>query len=151
MKPRPNLHIQILDTPNANLVIPVIDINREDISKPQYLSLNAIQQPVGGGTAPVYATTSNQTLTGAGAVNAVSPVTFYESTGASQALTLADAGTLGVVKTVIHSVDGGDGVLTPDNFVDGTTITFTNAGDKWSGVWTSAGWLTTDLSGAVIA
>jgi hypothetical protein len=60
-------------------------------------------------------------------------------------LTLADGHTIGQIKTVIHDVDGGSGVMTPTNFVDGSTVTFTTLGESWTGMWTAAGSITVDM------
>jgi molybdopterin-binding protein len=53
-----------------------------------------------------------QSLSGAGAVNTTTAVTCLTTTGAAQALTLAN-GTVGQFKTIVHIVDGGSAVLTP--------------------------------------
>ncbi len=70
-----------------------------------------------------------QALSGAGAVNVTSFLTNYTSTGASQALTLANGVRVGQLKKIKHLVDGGSGVLTPTSLSGGTTITFTNIGE----------------------
>ena len=99
------------------------------------------------GVPPVYQTGAAQALSGAGAVTVTETLTNFTSTGAAEALTLADGGTLGQLKTVTHVVDGGSGVLTPANFVDGATITFTGAAESWTGMWTAAGWVTVSITG----
>jgi hypothetical protein len=99
------------------------------------------------GVPPVYQTGAAQDITGAGAVTTDQTLTNFTSDGAAQALTLADGGTIGQIKVVTHVVDGGSGVLTPANFVDGSTITFTGAAESWTGMWTAAGWVTIGLSG----
>jgi len=67
---------------------------------------------------------STQDLSGAGAVDVVSMITFVTTTGAN-ALTLAD-GSEGQIKIIKMVVDGGDGTLTPSHFLDGSTLTFDN-------------------------
>ena len=99
------------------------------------------------GVPPVYQTSASQALSGAGAVTTTETVTNYTSGGAAEALTLADGHTIGQIKIVNHAVDGGSGVLTPANFVDGSTITFTAVSESWTGMWTAAGWLTLYTSG----
>lgn len=69
----------------------------------------------------------HQALSGAGAINVTSGVTYWTTTGAD-AGTLAD-GVVGQTKKIIMVVDGGDGTLTPSNFGNGSTITFADAGD----------------------
>ena len=91
-----------------------------------------------------------QSLSGAGAVNLTSTLTSLTTTGAAQALTLAD-GTVGQVKIIVHAVDGGSAVLTPTTMIGGTTVTFTNVGDSATLVYTAAGWAVVGISGAVVA
>ena len=91
-----------------------------------------------------------QTLSGAGAVSLTTTLTSLTTTGAAQALTLAN-GTVGQVKIIVHAVDGGSAVLTPTTAIGFTTITFTNVGESASLVYTSAGWAITALNGAVAA
>ena len=95
--------------------------------------------------------TTPQALTGAGAVDIISGSTAYVSTGASQALTLAD-GTNGQIKTIAHVGDGGSGVLTPTTKSGYTTITFNNVGDSVTlQFFNSAGWCIIGIHGAVAA
>ena len=93
---------------------------------------------------------SNQALSGAGAVNVTDMLTSLTTTGAAQALTLAN-GTVGQIKIISHVVDGGSAVLTPTTKIGFTTITFTNVGDSATLVYTAAGWAIIGISGAVAA
>ena len=95
-------------------------------------------------------TANNQALSGAGAVNVTSMLTSLTSTGASQALTLAN-GTVGQMKIISHVVDGGSAVLTPTTKIGFSTITFTNVGDTAMLIYTAAGWDIVSLNGAVAA
>jgi hypothetical protein len=72
--------------------------------------------------------TSQQALSGAGAINVTSWYTAWTTTG-TNAGTLADGVVKGQIKKIQMIVDGGDGTLTPSNLVGGTTITFADAGD----------------------
>jgi hypothetical protein len=91
-----------------------------------------------------------QTLVGPGAVNITQMTTEFESTGVLDALTLAN-GTPGFIKTIIHKVDGGSGLLTPTLGLGFTTITFTNVGESAVLEWSSVGWVILSLRGAVAA
>ena len=91
-----------------------------------------------------------QSLSGAGAVDITNAFTSLTTTGASQALTLAD-GTVGEVKVIAHTVDGGSAVLTPTTKIGFSTITFTGVGESATLVYTSAGWAIVALNGAVAA
>ena len=96
--------------------------------------------------------TTPQALSGAGAVNITTAATDFTSTGAANALTLAN-GTVGQFKFISHAVKGtlGTGVLTPTTCIGFTTITFNNAGDSVTLRYTSAGWAVHGSFGAVIA
>jgi hypothetical protein len=87
-------------------------------------------------------TASYQSLSGAGAINVTSFLTKWTTTGA-QAGTLAGGTKIGQLKKIQMIVDGGVGTLTPTNLVDGTTISFADAGDfvllMWLGI-TAGGW-----------
>ena len=91
-----------------------------------------------------------QSLSGAGAVDITNAFTSLTTTGAAQALTLAN-GTVGEVKIITHTVDGGSAVLTPTTKIGFTTITFTGVGESAMLVYTSAGWAIVALNGAVAA
>ncbi len=102
----------------------------------------------GNVTGDIFAT--NQALSGAGAVNVTDMFTSLTTTGAAQALTLAN-GTTGQIKIISHVVDGGSAVLTPTTKIGFTTITFTNVGDSATLIYTAAGWAIIGISGAVAA
>jgi len=91
-----------------------------------------------------------QSLSGAGAVNVTDGMTALTTTGVAQALTLAN-GTAGLIKTIIHTVDGGSAVLTPTTKIGFTTITFTNVGDTVMLQYTSLGWAVIGSKGVTIA
>ena len=95
-------------------------------------------------------TASIQNLSGAGAVNLTTMLTSLTTTGASQALTLAN-GTVGQLKIITHTVDGGSAILTPTTALGFTTMTFTNAGDTITLVYTSAGWAIVGNRGGTVA
>ena len=89
---------------------------------------------------PRYVNASPQALSGPGAVDIVTPITNFTSVGATDALTLADGTEIGQMKVINHEVDGGGYVLTPNDLLDGTTITVTDVGVSITLMWTDAGW-----------
>jgi hypothetical protein len=93
---------------------------------------------------------ATQSLSGAGAVDVTNAFTALTTTGAAQALTLAN-GTVGEIKIITHVVDGGSAVLTPTTKIGFTTITFTGVGESAMLVYTAAGWAIVALNGAVAA
>ena len=81
---------------------------------------------------------SVQNITGPGAIDLTSGVTFITTTGAD-AYTLAD-GVEGQVKIIIMKVDGGNATITPDNLVGWTAIRFNNVHDNVQLMYGSTGW-----------
>lgn len=81
-----------------------------------------------------------QALSGAGAVNVTTRTTNYTSTGAGQALTLANGTKTGQRKSVHHTVDGGSGTLTPTTAGNFATVQFVALHDWAELEWTGAAW-----------
>jgi hypothetical protein len=90
-----------------------------------------------------------QSLTDAGAVNLTDPITALTTTGAA-AITLAD-GVAGQIKIITMVVDGGDATLTPATPLGFATITFNDAGDGVTLVYTAVGWVIVGNNGATVA
>ncbi len=109
---------------------------------------NVTGNVTGNITGDVVAT--NQALSGAGAVNITDMLTSLTTTGAAQALTLAN-GVVGQIKIIAHVVDGGSAVLTPTTKSGYTTITFTSVGESAMLIYTVSGWIIVSLRGAVAA
>ena len=84
-----------------------------------------------------------QTLTGSGStevINLTDTVTLLVTTGGSQAFSLAD-GVEGQIKIISMKTDGGSGIVTPANFVNGTNITFDSVNDTMTLLYQSTGWV----------
>lgn len=92
-----------------------------------------------------YPTATSQALSGAGAVNVTSYSTRITSTGAAQALTLANGTQIGQLKKISHVVDGGSSVLTPTSLSGGTTITFTTVGEFVILMWNGTAWVVLEV------
>jgi hypothetical protein len=97
---------------------------------------------------------ANQALAAAGAVSIVTPTTTLAVTGTGDtAFTLAD-GVNGQVKVVklISKGSSGNAVLTPTNFLDGSTITFDTVLDSIVLVFndTTGEWMVAANSGTTI-
>jgi len=106
------------------------------------ITIGKLFSPVGG-----YADTP-QTLTGAGEINATTPITLLVTTGAN-ALTIADGTQNGQLKYIVMKTDGGVGTLTGSNLI-GTSIVFNDAGEGHTLIWTDSKWysLSTGSGGA---
>lgn len=90
--------------------------------------------------------TGFETITAAGAISVILPVSYLETTGAI-AITLAN-GYEGQVKVIVMRTDGGDATLTPTNLTDGTTVTFDNY-DYWIGIFHAGSWVTISANATV--
>lgn len=88
-----------------------------------------------------------ETLTAAGAVSVVLPVTYLDTTAGAMAITLAN-GYVGQVKTIVMITDNGDATLTPANLGDGSTVVFDNY-DYWMGIFHAGSWRTISTNAAV--
>lgn len=93
--------------------------------------------------------TTQQALSGAGAINLTSYYTAWTTTGAN-AGTLGLGTTRGQLKKITLVVDGGDGTLTT-TFSSGSTITFNDAGDYVLLMWIGSQWVVLENSGCTIA
>ena len=82
---------------------------------------------------------SVQNISGPGTVNVTTTVTLLTTTGAD-AYNLPD-GTEGQLKIISMKVNGGNGTVTPDNFVNGTSILFNNVEDTVVMIYQSTGWV----------
>jgi hypothetical protein len=153
MKQRAFAHrARLAAIPAGSFVEVQADSDRNAGDVPEYMPLSVItdlidaQQPlpIGGSYHGLMVPGTPQTLSGAGAITTTEFKTDYTSTGVDDALSLID-GLEGQVKRILHIVDGGSGVLTPDNFDDGVDITFTAAGEVAELVMSSTGWAVLDL------
>ena len=96
---------------------------------------------------------SVQTLSGPGAVNITTLTTAFTSTATGNALTLAD-GVVGQFKAIVYVAEtaGADtGVLTPTNFGNGTTITFSAVGESVLLQFLGTDWWIVSNNGATVA
>jgi hypothetical protein len=98
----------------------------------------------------IYANSINSRI-GPGAFSVSVDFETLQTTGTNDALTLA-LGQYGMVKKIVMTVDGGDGILTPTGLIGGTTITFSAVGQTASLISLGAGgWAVLSLNGAVLA
>lgn len=88
-----------------------------------------------------------QSITGPGAIDVTSSVTYLTTTGADS-YSLAD-GIQGQRKYILIISHGGNAVITPDNFGDGTTITFTDVDKAVDLMFLNGKWHRMGGSGAV--
>ena len=94
---------------------------------------------------------SVQTITGPGAIDVKHTVTLMITTGHNDAFTLADGVTEGRLKIISMKTDGGDGIVTPDNFINGTRITFNDVEDTVTLIWQSTGWIAIARQNAIFS
>tara|TARA_Y100000389_G_C17446190_1_gene511759 strand:+ start:240 stop:2114 length:1875 start_codon:yes stop_codon:yes gene_type:complete len=90
------------------------------------------------------------TRTGPGAISLTSLTTEIVTTGTNDALTLAN-GTLGQIKILVMKTDGGDGIITPATFANGTNITMDAVHDSVTLIYLSSGWIVLAAQNVAIA
>ncbi len=109
---------------------------------------NKVLKEFGAVTAPG----SIQNIKGTGALGALSTtaaLTTIATTGAATG-TLAN-GVNGQIKHLVMILDGGDYVLTPANYANGTTITFDTVGDSITLVFAAGEWYNVGTPTATVA
>ena len=82
---------------------------------------------------------SVQNISGPGAISLTTGVTLITTTG-TDAYTLAD-GTEGQIKIISLKVKVGNATVTPDNFINGTSLLFNNVEDSVILLYQSTGWV----------
>jgi len=86
---------------------------------------------------------------GAGALPLTTDIIFL-TTGGAEALTLAD-GVAGQSLIIVMVSDGGDGTVTPANYLNGTTLTFDDVGDSAHLVFDGTNWCNVGTPTATVA
>ena len=85
-----------------------------------------------------------------GALSIATYITTVDTDADDDAFTLADGAFIGQLKKVKLVTDGGgNAVITPANFQDGTTVTMADAGDYVVFAWEAAGWRAIELGNEV--
>ena len=82
---------------------------------------------------------SVESATGGGALSLTTAVSLITTTG-TEAYTLAD-GIEGQIKVISMKVNGGNATVTPDNYVNGTSILFNNVNDTIVLMYQTTGWV----------
>jgi len=82
---------------------------------------------------------SVENVTGGGALSLTTAVSLITTTG-TESYTLAD-GIEGQIKIISMKVNGGNATVTPDDYVNGTSILFNNVNDTITLLYQSTGWV----------
>ena len=82
---------------------------------------------------------SVENITGGGALSLTTAVSLISTTDA-ETYTLAD-GIEGQIKVISMKVNGGNATVTPDNYVNGTSILFNNVNDTITLLYQTTGWV----------
>jgi hypothetical protein len=129
--------LHVIDDPSGNPVNKKISVANFFNNIPTWIALDGTPQTI-----------SNTT----DAVNVTTSVTHVDTdtAGGAHAGSLAD-GTNGQIKIITMTADGGDSVITPDNFTNGTTITLADVGDTVTLIFTNSSWLVLANNGCAIA
>ena len=127
--------LHVIDDPSGNPINKRISIANVFNNIPTYVALD--------GTAQVITNTTD-------AVNVSASVTHINTTSGAHAGGFAD-GTNGQIKIITMIADGGDSVITPTNFANGSTLTFNDVGDTAMLIFTNSKWVLVSNNGCSVA
>jgi len=127
--------LHVIDDPSGSPVNKKISVANLFNNIPTYVALDGTPQAITNTTDSVNVTTS---------------VTHIDTTSGAHAGTLAD-GTNGQIKIITMITDGGDSVITPSNFANGTTVTLDDAGDSVTLLFTNSNWVVLANNGCTVA
>ena len=129
--------IHVIDDPSGNPVNKKISVANFFNNIPTWIALDGTPQDIDDTSSAVNVTTS---------------VTHIDTAtaGGAHAGSLAD-GTNGQIKIITMIADGGNSVITPSNFANGSTITFEDVNDTVTLIFTNSNWVVLANNGATIA
>jgi hypothetical protein len=129
--------MHVIDDPSGNPVNKKISVANVFNNIPTYIALDDAPQVI------------DDTTTAVGVAQSITHIDT-NTAGGAHAGALAD-GTRGQIKIITMIADGGDSVITPTNFANGTTITLNDAGDSVTLIFTNSEWLVLANNGCTIA
>ena len=149
--PRRNSRMQVLDAVTDRHVIPVQDVDRNDLDD-LFIPAQGFNSAPAGELQATVPTGTTQALSGSGALGAISLtayLTTIDTTGAATA-TLAVATTTGLQKRIRMIGDLGDCVITVSG-TGVTSITLNDVADQVDLIFDGAGWVVLDNNGATVS
>lgn len=147
-----------IDPENANDIVRIGETNQADLQVDGATDLvwdaSAGSLKNGAGFVPVILDAVREVIAAGnpGALSIAAYGTDVSTDGDDDAFSLADGTIVGQLKEVTLDVDGGgNAVITPANYADGTTATLADAGDFVVFMWNGTNWRTVGGKGVAIA